>query len=457
MNKSSTLIIVRWDLGNKIKGSVVEVEGRAFASKIIFPERNYDVSCLTPTAWECSILRDTMPSDPHRGAIIVRPLRELTWAWTSIGPTLWGAREVAFRCVECPELDRHHGPPRDGAFFARGEQRNLPWRAAVEKQDLWTGSLWLSSGPKFWATFGAPTAARPGDAGQAVLVYPHGEKSVDARSLTSSWEYIHTGGIRQGEGTAIEAGFQFVQYPAIRFWDIVAHTYGGLGALMPLTGSKLDLLGDTSRQAVLALLRASAPTPEVLAQADWDSRVCVEDEHLRALWADLPLLHLSGAKIEEQLYGGTYYYPESDDGYRAAGNGEAWFHKYILVTGSGQGRFIIASHCQDKKLFDPEETRHKLIADCMARLRVIVSAQVPTFPANGDKIFGMSSIEWDYRYRASWDILTDAHLRGNAVQAAEALRNASVPPAVAVERPLERAAVEALPSPEDDDSANTRG
>lgn len=98
------VVVVRWNLADssKPKGEAISHDGGAPARKIVFPDRRWLGKLTEDSLWECSLICDTLPNESRRGALIVRPLRPLTWTWANVGEPLWGVHERALKCVEYP-------------------------------------------------------------------------------------------------------------------------------------------------------------------------------------------------------------------------------------------------------------------------------------------------------------------------------------------------------------------
>ncbi len=427
-----TKLLVRWDLRdpNRPKGVGVPHDGTLRTSKIVFPEHGYDARGLGTDVWECGVVRDTQPDQLHRGAVIVRPLRALTWGWIAIGSALWGAREIRFGCVEYPGLGRHDAPELGDHYehFAERERRNAPWRAAVAKQDLWTGSLW-GRADLFWEAFGDPTSIRPspdlscaGEA-QAVLVYPHGEKIVPTISLTPVWPVTATGETRQ-VGHAIEAQFCVDRAPACKFW-------GGVGRLgdessPPYTMTRYEALDATTQGHVLALLRSSATAPGNMARAYWQTYVAdsYRGQSLDQAWIELAALHAPVAELRSERYLGQIHYAESDDGYRPARSYDAWCLRERLHVGGSSFTVRDAPEREAGHRLDVESERRRLIDQRWRQIDEAVACSAPELTAHSAQFLGTTEDEWTAEYCAAWQALVDEHRRTHAAQAAEAVRSA---------------------------------
>ena len=427
-------LLARWDLHNPCnpKGTALPCDGTPRTSKIVFPEPGYAASQLGDDVWECAVERDTLPEQPRRGALIVRPLRAVTWGWIAVGPEVWGAREVRFGCLEYPGLSEHDAPARHHEWFIERERRNVPWRVAVEKQRLWTGSLW-SCGANFFDAFGepidlraAPALSRMGE-GQVVLVYSHGEKVVETRSLAPVWPITATGEVRRVEHT-VDAEFSLKRAPSCCFWDGVGSLGGADAYSPPYTTTRYEELDGATRDRVLALLRASASTPEDMARACWQQHAVgsYRGEDLDAAWDDLAALHAPGGELHVERYLGQVYHAESSDGYRPAGSSAAWCVRERLHVG---GRAFVVSDVPEpetRQHLDVESERRRLIAEHWRQIDEALACHVPELPAHSSEILGIPDAAWVARYRDAWTVLVDDHRRVHAARAAAIVRAAQL-------------------------------
>ena len=424
-------VLVKWDLSDPTKpiGRAIDHEGCFTSTKIVFPERGAGAALLPERGaggplqsvlWECRFVCDTKPQDPRRGAVIVRPLRELTWDWQPVGPALWGVREQALRCPEYPGLDDSYAP-KGYEFFLEKDRRNSPWREACDKQQLWSGSRWV--GAQFLTHFGTPRTVRASGEGQAVLVYEHGEKEVDARSLIQIWASTSTGTLRE-QDARIEAEFCLAAHPHVRFWDDVAQLSGADAYSPPYTMSRFEGLDAATQGRVLAILRGSAPAPEDMARAYWQQQIVAgcRGQGLDIAWAELAALHAPAAEIRAERRLGQTYFAESDDGYRPSGSYEEWFIRERLYVG---GQVFTVSDAPERlmhRLHDVETARRQLIAEHWRQIDEPLACPAPELTTHNAEISGMPDTEWAARYHSAWTALVDEHRRDHAAQAAKTVR-----------------------------------
>jgi hypothetical protein len=249
---------------------------------------------------------------------------------------------------------------------------------------------------------------------RVALVYPHGEKEVDARQLSLYWKSNSTGRTRLAD-SVVEAEFRLVDSD-VCFWDRV----GMLSehGMPPHALTRFDSLAPDHRVAVIEALRAEAPDPEDLARDNWEQR----PSRMATLWEELPLLFLP-AKIVTSRYMGTVYYPESDDGFRPAGSLDAVLTRLVLETGGGLGRFVLLDGLQHEATLDAEAERGRLIREQMLKIDDLLVALAPQYPAHGEEFLSVGPAEWEARYRKAWDALADAYRLDAAREAAARLRS----------------------------------
>lgn len=405
---------------------LVEVKGEVLSGyndrKIVFvagyrPETAVRYRGLLPKdgeLWVCAFERDTQPGG-RRGAIIVRPLRQVQYGLREVGEAVGGARCVEAFCLDAPELGGYVAPQ---ALRQEAEERSAPYRAALATQKA-RASRW--NGPideKFFAEFGQPESLRAGLNQSVVLIYSHGEKVVGVEEAARFWQTAPTGEWRKKNDDVLEAEFAFEAIPGACIWRSFA--WGLSDGRVQLYSAEFESLPTTTQAEALVVLRAAVLIPEAVAEANWRNFVFhgrYGEGAVEGRLQEIVALQSGGAELLVSEQEEEIYYGESDDGYRPAGSYRGRVTRYALRVGGRPDRWgnIVGGHYFDVVAGGKsgEEIRSLLITEKRNSLWKSITSYAKCYaPAMDARLGTLEPAVWVERYEARY-----ASLMSSAVKA----------------------------------------
>ena len=208
--------------------------------------------------WVVDVVRDTNETNAHKGALIVRLVRQARWELCSLGEEVFGVRRFAPVCLDGEASDVYC------SSISREEIKtaNAPFRAAEEKRMLWQIG---PQNPAFFPTFGRPDETRVDDRGIVTLVYPHGERMTQTSSLSreyaiepAGWSWDET----KGE-VILEQSFPEIPGAVLR--ETVANLSG--------VRHGWELVPEGMKAEIVAFMTPRMPSPEEVGRQAGAERV----------------------------------------------------------------------------------------------------------------------------------------------------------------------------------------
>lgn len=405
---------------------LVEVKGEVLSGyndrKIVFvagyrPETAVRYRGLLPKdgeLWVCAFERDTQPGG-RRGAIIVRPLRQVQYGLREVGEAVGGARCIEAFCLDAPELGGYVAPQ---ALRQEAEERSAPYRAALATQKArasrWSGPI----GEQFFAEFGQPESLRAGLNQSVVLIYSHGEKVVGVEEAARFWQTVPTGEWRRKEDV-LEAKFAFEAIPGACIWRSFA--WGLSDGRVQLFSAEFDSLPGTTQAEALVVLGAAVLTPEAVAEANWrnlilNGRPGYGEGFVERRLQEIVTLQIGRADLLAYEQEEDIYYGESDDGYRPAGSYRGRVTRYVLRVGGRPDRWGNIVGGQKFEVGggkSGEEVRSLLLIEKRKSLWQSITSYAKCYaPAMDARLGTLEPAVWVERYEVRY-----ASLMANAVKA----------------------------------------
>lgn len=429
------LVLWSWDAEHvSLSGQVLHsLQGARVPGKRVFlagfrPERAGQFRGTLPNngeRWVCSLVQDTRPGE-SRGALIVKLRRQeaVGWAWDG-SAKVYGAGRMQHVSLETGERVRD-----PGVYWTHPDTDawNLGYVVAAERQRVWHH---LTDGVEsFWTfarTFGPPLRIEPAREGYLAFVYPadaHGcplavgldveRVAGEARRETLILDLVRLGWVPEYQGFAFAAGSVGQEALATARCSLV----GVECRLWAATASQINepvwaLIPPTDKATIHALFAADLPSPEQVAEEDFDVDVRHLDPERIEQWLQT---HRPGefyASVEYRCIRTTIYTEESEDGYRPAGSYEAdvsvfevqaWTGLRRSPKGDLRGGRKILSYTSSSPTRPETPTLQGLQAESLQKIVAYLHGRQPLAPVVG----WIVGEEWTRRYEERRLDLQDA-------------------------------------------------